>query len=225
MESLVKKLKQSMTSRSSRNMKEKDTEEERRFLKNGSRFLKEPIADCNGKSVPIRNFSSSQILQATSKFSSSCLVRSEWDNKGYKGTIEGKSYLIKRFFDYTVKDRRVGEAYNDIVFSARMSNHSNFLKLFGSCFEFSFPVFVFEYAEHGVLNHRGRIMVNGQESALPLSLKLKIGKEIANVVTYLHMAFPKIIIHRDINPTNIFLDNNWTATCPMPYLSLRENQE
>lgn len=208
---MVKKLMQSMTSRSSGNMKDKGLNKERRFLKNGSKFLKELIADCNGKSVPIRSFSSSQILQATNNFDSSCLVRREWDHKGYKGTIEGKSYLIKRYFEYRVKDRRVGEAYNDIVLSARMSNHSNFLRLFGSCFEFSFPVFVFEYAEHGVLNHRGHIMVNGQESVLPLSLRLKIGKEIAYAVTYLHMAFPKIIIHRDINPTNIFLDKNWTA--------------
>ena len=64
---------------------------------------------------------------------------------------------------------------------------------------------MFEYAEHGFLRHSGRIMVNGQESVLPLSLRLKIGKEIANTMTYLHLAFPKIIIHRDIKRVLHFL--------------------
>ncbi|XP_010520220.1 PREDICTED: non-functional pseudokinase ZED1-like isoform X2 [Tarenaya hassleriana] len=46
---------------------------------------------------------------------------------------------------------------------------------------------------------------------LPWKLRVKIAKETAYAVTYLHKAFPRIIIHRDIMPWNIFLDNNWTA--------------
>ncbi|KAL1213450.1 Non-functional pseudokinase ZRK2 [Cardamine amara subsp. amara] len=208
MKSMVKKLKQSVRSGSSTERKE-----ERWFLENGSIFLKRLIADCNGKSIPIRSFSSDQILKATSNFHSSCLVsiggRFEW----FKGNIEGKSYLVSRFEDGTpeYQESHVGEIYNGIVLSARMSNHSNFLKLVGCCFEFSLPVSVFEYAEHGALNKRGRIMVNGEETILPWSVRLKIAKEIANAVTYLHTAFTKITIHRDIKASYIFLDEKWTA--------------
>ncbi|CAH8363476.1 unnamed protein product [Eruca vesicaria subsp. sativa] len=42
-------------------------------------------------------------------------------------------------------------------------------------------------------------------------LGLKIAKEVAVAVTYLHAAFRRIIIHRDINLTNVFLDKNWNA--------------
>ncbi|XP_010507500.1 PREDICTED: non-functional pseudokinase ZED1-like [Camelina sativa] len=125
------------------------SKEEKRFLENGSIFLKELIADCNGKSIPLRSFASSQILKATKNFDSSCFVS------------EGAIYKW--------------------------------------------------FKEHGVLNQRGCITINGEESILPWSVRLKIGKEIANAVTYLHMAFPKITIHRDITPINIFLDKNWTA--------------
>ncbi|XP_020881359.1 non-functional pseudokinase ZED1 isoform X2 [Arabidopsis lyrata subsp. lyrata] len=184
MKSIVKKLKQSLRSGSSekRKEKEKDIQEERCFLENGSIFLKELIADCN-----------------------------EGFYVWYKGIIEDRSYMIKKFSEYKVTHYRVAEVYNEIVLSARMSNHNNFLKLVGFCLEFCLPVLVFEYAEHGVLNHRGGVMVNGEEYILPLSLRLKIGKEIANAVTYLHMAFPKILIHRHINPRNVFLDKSWTA--------------
>jgi serine/threonine protein kinase len=40
---------------------------------------------------------------------------------------------------------------------------------------------------------------------------LKIAKEIANAVAYLHTAFPRPIIHRDIKPANIFLNQNYAA--------------
>lgn len=209
MGSLVKKLKQNLSSGSSRKNKEENW-----FLDNGSIFLKELIADCNGISVPIRSFSSHQILQSTNNFDSNCFVSRDTIYEWYKGIIEDKSYLVKRFSEYKVIERGVSgvkEAYKDIVLSARMSNHINFLKLLGCCLEFPFPVLVFEYAEHGVLNEQGRIIVNKEESILPWSVQLKIAKEIANAVTYLHMAFPKIIIHRHIKPTNIFLGKNWTA--------------
>ncbi|XP_019100399.1 PREDICTED: non-functional pseudokinase ZED1 [Camelina sativa] len=210
MESMTKRLKQYLRYGSVKK-KERSMKEERWFLENGSVFLKELIADCNGKSIPIRSFTSSQIRKATNNFDSSCFVAQEGFYIWYRGVIEDRSYMIKRFSEYKVTDYRVGEVYKDIVLSARMSNHNNFLKLLGCCLEFPFPVLVFEYAEYGVLNHRGGVMINGEESLLPLSLRLKIGKEIANALAYLHMAFPKIIIYRDVKPMHVFLDKNWIA--------------
>ncbi|XP_013601691.1 PREDICTED: non-functional pseudokinase ZED1-like [Brassica oleracea var. oleracea] len=42
-------------------------------------------------------------------------------------------------------------------------------------------------------------------------LSARIAKEIPIAVAYLHTAFPRIIIHRDIKATNVFLDKNGTA--------------
>ncbi|KAG2321392.1 hypothetical protein Bca52824_014605 [Brassica carinata] len=211
MDSIVKKLKKNLSYGLFGKKKEKSIKKERRFIENGSILLKELIADCNGKSIPIRSFSSSQILQATNRFDSTSFVTEEGFYIWYKGIIEDRSYMIKRFSEHKVTDHRVGEVYKDIVLSARMSSHNNFLKLLGCCLEFPFPVLVFEYAQHGVLNHRGGITVNGEEYLLPLTLRLKIAKEIANALAYLHMAFPKIIIYRDVKPMHVFLDKNWTA--------------
>lgn len=41
--------------------------------------------------------------------------------------------------------------------------------------------------------------------------RLKIGYEIASVMAYLHTAFPRPIIHRDINPYHFFLDQDCVA--------------
>ncbi|KAG2331617.1 hypothetical protein Bca52824_002797 [Brassica carinata] len=187
--------------------RKKEKERKKRwFLENGSILLEELISDSNGKSIPIRSFPSDQILKATNNFDSSCFVSEDVYYKWYRGNIEDRSYMIKKFSEEKITGHRIKEVYNDIVLSARMSNHNNFLKLLGCSLEFPFPVLLFEFASNGVLNERG-----GQKSLLPWGLRLKIGKEIANAVTYLHMAFPKIIIHRDVKPMHVFLDSNWTV--------------
>ena len=47
--------------------------------------------------------------------------------------------------------------YRDIAISSLMSNHSNALKLLGSCLELPIPMLVYEYAEIGPLNSRGGV--------------------------------------------------------------------
>lgn len=85
------------------------------FLKNGSVFLQELIADCNGISNPIRMFSSDQISEATSHFDRKCCLDENMDTNftWYKGDIEGRPYGIKRHTEqwYVEEDQ---PAYNDI---------------------------------------------------------------------------------------------------------------
>uniref|UniRef100_M4DDP1 Protein kinase domain-containing protein n=1 Tax=Brassica campestris TaxID=3711 RepID=M4DDP1_BRACM len=58
-----------------------------------------------------------------------------------------------------------------------------------------------------IFNHRGSL----DAPVLPWNARLKIAKEVAIAITYLHTAFPRIIIHRDIRANNVFLAQNWTA--------------
>ncbi|KAL0724743.1 hypothetical protein Bca4012_039342 [Brassica carinata] len=150
--------------------RKKEKEKERKwFLKNGSIFLQQLIADCNGVSNPIRMFSSDQISKATDHFDSKFYLHDipeafTW----YTAVIEGRSYMIKRFTNKWHQIHPVAP-YNDIVLSSR------------------------------------------DAPLLPWNVRLKIAKAVARAVAYLHTAFPRIIIHRNINPSNVLLDKNGMA--------------
>ncbi|KFK34994.1 hypothetical protein AALP_AA5G220300 [Arabis alpina] len=180
------------------------------FQKNGSLLLEELIASSGGKYNPIRMFSSNEILQATNNFywrNAICGGEFVW----YKGTIENRTVLIKY---YREEPCRPENFYRDIAVSSMMSSHKNVLKLLGCCLEFTRPVLVCEYPpENGALTHVVRNLgpVSAGIKPLPWNVRLKIAKEIADAVTYLHTEFPRTIIHRDLKLENIFLDENWSA--------------
>ncbi|KAG7566068.1 Protein kinase-like domain superfamily [Arabidopsis suecica] len=186
--------------------KKQKKEKEINFQKNGSLLLEELIATSGGIYNPIRTFSSDQILQATNHFDWNYVI-SEDRFVWYKGMIENRPVLFKKFQDCSVFD--ADNFYRDIAVSSLMSSHKNVLKLLGCCLEFPRPVLVCAYPENGALNCIRR----GKEGnrPFPWNVRLRIAKEIADAVAYLHTEFPRTIIHRDLKLANIFLDENWSA--------------
>ncbi|KAL3603175.1 hypothetical protein D5086_004034 [Populus alba] len=178
---------------------------QRMFLDRGGELLEELIAFCNGRSNPIRNFSLNQLQKSIDDYHPSLPLETlkdleDFKFKWYKGILEQRLVFIKM---YRVCDI---EVYRDIVVSSQMSGHNNVLKLSGCCLEISKgPALVFEYPENGCLE---RLIRDG---SLTWGTRLKIAKEIANAVTYLHSAFPRPTIHRDIKPQSIFLNQNYDA--------------
>lgn len=185
-----------------------ESEKSKHSDKNGSLLLEELITSSNGKYNPIRMFSSDQIIKATNNFDADRIIakdRFTW----YKGTIEERKVLIKKWEGDNVFFPSPDNAYRDIAVLSMMSSHKNVLKLVGCCLEFYKPVVVCEYAEKGPLT----LQLEDKDGGVPLpwTARLTIAKEIANAVAYLHSAFPRVIINRDISPQNIFLDENGTA--------------
>ena len=87
-----------------------------------------------------------------------------------------------------------------------MSGHKNALKLLGCCLETPKPTPVFEFPNNGNLEDQ---LTSSNPTCLPWRIRLKIANEIASVITYLHTKFPRPIIHRDIHPRNIHLDQDF----------------
>ncbi|XP_021282862.1 non-functional pseudokinase ZED1-like isoform X2 [Herrania umbratica] len=185
------------------------SKEEKAFIRNGSILLQELIALCNGKCNPICGFSAKELERATNNYDLRRVLHVNRFYKFYKGFLRDQPVLIKKFKG---KFERREVVFNEIVIASVMSVHKNVLKLLGCCLETKVPTLVFEFAESRNLGD----LVSSQNYNChfqPLSwrCRLKIAMDIANVVAYLHTAFPKPIIHCDIRCLNIFLSEDCTA--------------
>jgi serine/threonine protein kinase len=185
--------------------RDRKRERERAFIENGGLVLEKLVASCNGRPIPIRTFSYQQLLLATNNFDPRLIVFEDGGYLMYKGSFQGRLLSIKT--DKLNNSFEKELFLTDLAISAKMSAHTNILKLVGCCLETSTPTLVFEYAQNGVF--ADQIFLSLQQG-MPMVWKsrLKIVRQIAHAIAYLHTAFSRPIIHRGINSRNIFLDQH-----------------
>ncbi|XP_057998740.1 serine/threonine-protein kinase ZRK1 isoform X2 [Hevea brasiliensis] len=191
------------------NKDEIERETEMALMRNGGMLLEKSIALNNGRGNPIRSFSIQELNNATNNYDPNQRFAMYRTYKMYKGFLQDRPVIVKK---YANNENFLERSINEIVFASQMSAHKNVLKLLGCCLESPIPILVFVYAEMGILDHY--ILKYKQRADLrPLSWKnrLKIAVDVANVIAYLHTAFPRPIVHRDIKSVNILLDEDYRA--------------
>ncbi|XP_034676768.1 non-functional pseudokinase ZED1-like [Vitis riparia] len=188
--------------------KEEKKEREECMLKNGGLLLEKRISYFGGRySNPIYNFSIQEIQRATDNFNGNLIFNDDVSSfyKWYKGSLEGRVICIRKNFRSSFAENPQ-IATNEIAVATQMSSHKNVLKLLGCCLETRVPILVYEFSSCEPLAEK----IFECYGPFPLKSRLKIAYEIASVIAYLHTAFPRPIIHRDIKPHHFFLDNGST---------------
>ncbi|KAG7585834.1 Protein kinase domain, partial [Arabidopsis thaliana x Arabidopsis arenosa] len=183
----------------------------KRTLERGAMVLEDLIELGHGISNPIKFFSADEIRKATDNFSDSNRVVSIGDFFHYYKWYSGKNenhpmILIKKCDGLKVFGLsslfRVDLVCRDIAVSSMVSGHKNFLKLVGCCLELEYPVMVY----NGVKKHY-RLKISEQ----PWKRRMKIAEDIATALAYLHTAFPRPFVYRNMYPENILLDEDGVA--------------
>ncbi|XP_042986780.1 non-functional pseudokinase ZED1-like isoform X1 [Carya illinoinensis] len=203
-------------------LKRKD-KEETPFMRNSRLLLEERIALFNGKCNPIRFFSAKELSKATNNYDRRQLFLRDGSVKFYKGCLEGRLVSVKKFDDYHLPQwpfppvTRYG-IFKDVVIGSNMSSHKNVLKLLGCCLETQSPTLVYEYVGHKNLFTCIRYPIESpwlldrddpvKSQPLPWKCRVRVAMGIANAVAYLHTAFSRPFVHRDIQPLVIILDEN-----------------
>ncbi|KAH9794213.1 Receptor-like serine/threonine-protein kinase [Citrus sinensis] len=88
-------------------------------------------------------------------------------------------------------------------------HHLNLLRLIGFCTEKSHNLLVYEYMPNGSLDRW--LFQRSDEFMLDWQQRKKIILDIAKGLTYLHEDCRQKILHLDIKPQNILLDDNFNA--------------
>ncbi|XP_010432245.1 PREDICTED: inactive serine/threonine-protein kinase At1g67470-like [Camelina sativa] len=171
----------------------------KRISARGAKLLEDLIECCDGKSNPIKIFSSDEIRKATDDFSKSNRISNRiYRERWYSGINENHCKILVRHKEINVDE----DICRDIAVSSMVSGHNHFLKFVGCCLEFESPVMVY-----GAVKTHYSLNISEQT----WKRRMKIAEDIATALAYLHTAFPRPFVYRCMSLENIFLDEDGDA--------------
>ncbi|XP_059299166.1 non-functional pseudokinase ZED1-like [Lycium ferocissimum] len=194
MKGLLTRIKLVSSASAKRRAKEQDY-----YLENGGLVLEELLGLCDGNCrIPIRYFSAMEIERAIKH------SESKMDPSGVNlitGSLNNRLVLVRL---------SGSNIYRDIAITAQMSYLKNVLRLVGCCQEFESPVMVYEYVEG--ISLKDLLIKKGNHDqtrkALSWGNRLRISNAVASAVVFLNTEFTTPIIHRNIKPGNVIIDQN-----------------
>jgi len=160
----------------------------------------EYTAECS-----LRSFSFDELAKSTGGFSEE-IGRGSFGSV-YKGKIgdSNRSIVVKRL-EEKITDEGESEFQAEITSIAR-THHKNLVKLIGFCIEGSKKLLVYEFVSKGSL---ANLLFEG-ETRLSWKQRMKLALDVGRGLLYLHEECEARIIHCNINPHNILMDEAWTA--------------
>ncbi|CAH8325672.1 unnamed protein product [Eruca vesicaria subsp. sativa] len=153
--------------------------------------------------IPLRHYTYSQVKRITKSFAE--VVGRGGFGIVYKGTLpDGRMVAVK-----VLKDAKGnGEDFTNEVSSMSQTSHHNIVSLLGFCSEGSKRAIIYEFLSNGSLDKfiSGKTTMNLNWTAL-----YQIALGVARGLEYLHHGCKTRIVHFDIKPQNVLLDDNF---CP-----------
>ncbi|XP_076894559.1 G-type lectin S-receptor-like serine/threonine-protein kinase LECRK1 isoform X1 [Bidens hawaiensis] len=153
----------------------------------------------------LRSYTYSELKRATNGFKQE-LGRGSF-GKVYKGSIyKGKKLIaVKRLEKVVDEGEREFRAEMQVI---GKTHHKNLVRLLGYCAEGKTQrLLVYEYMSNGTLAD----WLFKSERLLGWSERVQIALDVARGILYLHEECETPIIHCDIKPQNILMDDFWTA--------------
>ncbi|KAM3317947.1 hypothetical protein ACQJBY_035588 [Aegilops geniculata] len=124
--------------------------------------------------------------------------------KVYKGLLENKEVAVKKPINGSVRENE--QFANEVIIQSQVI-HKNIVRLIGCCLEVEAPLLVYEFISHGSLHD---ILHNDNNKvALNLETRLNIAAQSADGIAYMHSKANIRILHGDVKPANILLDDNF----------------
>ncbi|MED6220044.1 L-type lectin-domain containing receptor kinase VII.1 [Stylosanthes scabra] len=147
------------------------------------------------------------IYAATKGFSEENVIGFGGNGKVYKGLLQGVEVAVKKI----PYDREYGmrEFLSEISILGRLK-HRNVVPLRGWCKkERGSLILIYDYMENGSLDKR--IFDSDENSIFHWKNRIKVLKDVAMGILYLHESWEVKVLHRDIKASNVLLDKDMNA--------------
>ncbi|KAJ1273940.1 hypothetical protein BS78_05G024300 [Paspalum vaginatum] len=122
----------------------------------------------------------------------------------YKGLVDDKQVAVKKPA-VNVDAAQKGQFANEVIIQSRII-HKNIVRLIGCCLEVDVPILVYEFIAKGSLDD---ILHGHKKEALNLDQRLCIAAESAEGLAYMHSKTTNTILHGDVKPANILLNDEF----------------
>ncbi|KAI3502735.1 hypothetical protein L1887_30998 [Cichorium endivia] len=147
-------------------------------------------------------YSYSDLKKATKNFSDDNKLGEGGYGEVYKGTVKtGSMVAVKKLLFSSAK----ADFENEVRVLSNV-HHRNLIRLLGCCTEGPELILVLEYMENGSL---AKFLYGERNVILNWKQRCDIIFGTAKALAYLHEQYHVTIIHRDINPHNILLDDDF----------------
>ncbi|XP_024528945.1 G-type lectin S-receptor-like serine/threonine-protein kinase SD2-5 [Selaginella moellendorffii] len=150
-----------------------------------------------------RQFRYQEVYRATKGFQSK--VGQGGFASVFKGTLPGGEIVAVKRIGGGVRQR--DKQFKAEVMSIGSIHHLNLVKMVGFCLHSPQNLLVYEFLPNGSLDS----WIFAKDSSLPWASRLSIALDVARGLAYLHEGCREKILHLDIKPQNILLDEKMGA--------------
>ncbi|CAN6563910.1 unnamed protein product [Malus baccata var. baccata] len=150
-----------------------------------------------------------QLIEATGGFSPSSLIGSGRFGHVYKGVLQDNSVIAVKVLDLKTDEEILGSFKRECRVLKR-TRHRNLIRIITACSRPDFKALVLPLMSNGSLE-RHLYSNHGLSIRLNLIQLVSICSDVAEGMSYLHHHSPVRVVHCDLKPSNILLDEDMTA--------------
>ncbi|KAM7469473.1 hypothetical protein LguiA_007753 [Lonicera macranthoides] len=157
-----------------------------------------------------------ELYRATAGFSPQNLIGSGSFGSVYKGKLNPREEKLVAVKVLSLQKNGASKSFVTECRALRNIRHRNLVKILTYCSSIDFKgnefkAIVYEFMANGSLDMWLHPQVVGSSTALSLIQRLNLAIDVASAIHYLHDFCEPPIIHCDLKPSNILLDDDLTA--------------
>ncbi|PSS03000.1 LRR receptor-like serine/threonine-protein kinase precursor [Actinidia chinensis var. chinensis] len=150
-------------------------------------------------------FSHQQLLRATSGFAECNLIGKGSFSSVYKGALSDGRMVAIKVFDLEMEGSL--KSFDVECEVMRNVRHRNLIKVIGSCSNLDFKALVMDYMPSGSLEK----WLHNPGYCLDILQRMNIMIDVASALGYLHHGYSTPVVHCDVKPSNVLLDEDMVA--------------